>query len=260
MAKGRPVSAAKHAARLRIKALRRQQPPDSSVENYVAASQPGCHVVHKNAQWIVGVQKHRSSRCPDIVIDPESGLLSVYNRDDYVKSFTISFSYPFLDAVCIRSLYPLLHFIPRSDLNPLDLARLMQKGHNLEHGTTRTDTGEEKECITLVLVVNGHTLMDVGYLVLPPNMDLADVCIDSDIKAVTLHSDPDTIGMSVLVMVSLCVPCDVSQDMRHVRFALALVHMSLVIRRRLSALCVEVGSVPRSLSTAIRPGNVVVAT
>lgn len=109
MAKRRPISAAKNAVRLRLKAQKSQQDvhtPDSSIENYVAESQPGCHVVHRNAQWIVGVQKYRSSRCPDMAIDPESGLLSVYNRDDFVKSFTISFSYPFLDAVCIVTMSP----------------------------------------------------------------------------------------------------------------------------------------------------------
>ena len=60
-------------------------------------------------------------------------------------------------------------------------------------------TGEELEdCATLVLVVKPRTLMDVGYLVLPPGVGLGDLSIDSDIKDVRSHPDPDSFGMCVV--------------------------------------------------------------
>lgn len=61
---------------------------------------------------------------------------------------------------------------------------------------TRNEDGEEKECTTLVLVVPPCHIMDIGFLELPDGLDIEDVVIDSDIKDVFKHEDPDKFGMA----------------------------------------------------------------
>lgn len=53
--------------------------------NYVAASQPGCHIAHHNADWIIeastfdtddyGLENNEEDSVPDLMIDPETKSL-----------------------------------------------------------------------------------------------------------------------------------------------------------------------------------------
>lgn len=53
--------------------------------NYVASSQPGCHIAHHDAEWIIeaspfeaedyGLEPGEEERMPDIVVDPETRSL-----------------------------------------------------------------------------------------------------------------------------------------------------------------------------------------
>lgn len=53
--------------------------------NYVAASQPGCHIAHHDADWIIGASEfdpedfglspEEEELVPDMIIDPETRSL-----------------------------------------------------------------------------------------------------------------------------------------------------------------------------------------
>lgn len=53
--------------------------------NYVASSQPGCHIAHYSAEWIIeasafdaedyGLQPGEEGSVPDIIVDPETRSL-----------------------------------------------------------------------------------------------------------------------------------------------------------------------------------------
>lgn len=53
--------------------------------NYIAASQPGCHVAHNDAPWIIetsdfdpedyGLEPGEEDSVPDIIVDPETKSL-----------------------------------------------------------------------------------------------------------------------------------------------------------------------------------------
>lgn len=53
--------------------------------NYVTSSQPGCHVAHYSAEWIIeasgfdpedyGLQPGEEESVPDIIVDPETRSL-----------------------------------------------------------------------------------------------------------------------------------------------------------------------------------------
>lgn len=70
-------------------AMSRSMPADASASvvhgNYVASSQPGCHIAHYDAEWIIeaspfeaedyGLEPGEEAGMPDIVVDPETRSL-----------------------------------------------------------------------------------------------------------------------------------------------------------------------------------------
>lgn len=60
--------------------------------NYVASSQPGCHIAHYSAEWIIeasafeaedyGLQPGEEEGVPDIIVDPETRSLRSGTLDD----------------------------------------------------------------------------------------------------------------------------------------------------------------------------------
>lgn len=58
--------------------------------NYVASSQPGCHIAHYSAEWIIeasafdaedyGLQPGEEGSVPDIIVDPETRSLRSVRR------------------------------------------------------------------------------------------------------------------------------------------------------------------------------------
>ncbi|CAM9668353.1 unnamed protein product [Discosporangium mesarthrocarpum] len=146
------------------------------VQGYVSSSQPGCHVAHHQAPWILdsypfdpeeyGLEEG-STDVPDIIIDPDSRMLSVINADDSVdKSFFITTSHRALDA-----------------------------SHKpLASGVARGVDRQEKEVVTFVLVAAPQQVLDVCYLELGDAQANGEEPVDlySDIKAVHPHPEPDT--------------------------------------------------------------------
>ena len=60
-------------------------PPIVVHDNYVATSQPGCHIAHHDADWIIeasdfdpedfGIAPEEEEQVPDMIIDPETRSL-----------------------------------------------------------------------------------------------------------------------------------------------------------------------------------------
>lgn len=59
--------------------------PETVEGNYVAASQPGCHIAHYDAEWIIeasdfdpedfGLEPSEENAIPDMIVDPETKSL-----------------------------------------------------------------------------------------------------------------------------------------------------------------------------------------
>lgn len=97
MTKKRLTAAQKAVASIQAKLKEKQSKRNLS---YVRKAQPGCHVAHNDAPWIIGTEKLDDVDCPDISIDPLDHALSVCNISKTKRSFNLSFEYTMVDAVC----------------------------------------------------------------------------------------------------------------------------------------------------------------
>jgi hypothetical protein len=97
MAKKKVSAAQKAVAALQAKRKERELNRDI---NFVHEAQPGCHVACGNHLGIVGLERASINDCPDILVDPETHMLSVYNGGKTTRSFYLSFEYILLDKVC----------------------------------------------------------------------------------------------------------------------------------------------------------------
>ena len=149
--------------------------------NYVIASEPGCHVAFRNADWIADVtalkaedfgieEKDIEKMLPDISIDPETGLLSVINKS----------------LISDRTFY----------LTIVGSGCRLRDGktgkRKLQIGICWGDDGVKRNAITLVLVVSPKSVMDVAYVTLEdlPDSDVSKIDLVSDIKELKTHPLP----------------------------------------------------------------------
>ncbi|CAE8633792.1 unnamed protein product [Polarella glacialis] len=130
---------------------------------------PGCHVAHRRAPWILGVQDLESAGIqagdeplPDISIDPEEKVLSVINTSDVERCYYLSL--------------------------PAESGCATASGRRLATGTARDADGTVREVITFVLVVGPKKVMDVCEL--RGSLEPHSVEVQSDI--VTLLPPPET--------------------------------------------------------------------
>ncbi|CAJ1370826.1 unnamed protein product [Effrenium voratum] len=124
---------------------------------------PGCHVAHGAAPWILGLQDLQSAGfesedLPDISIDPEDKVLSVFNSTEEERCYCLSL------AAAARG---------RAPLRP---------------GQARKEDGSIKEIIAFVLVLPAKSVMDVCKLRGPAAKDVLTLELQSDI--VTLQPPP----------------------------------------------------------------------
>ena len=119
--------------------------------------------------WFVGVDDfdpedfglREGDDVPDISLDPETQLLTAFNPTDGTRTIYVTVGHPARDA----------------------------HGREMTMGVARDEAGNERPCLTLVLVLEPRSVMDVCYVdltgaALPPD-------IQSDIKDLPLHPDPD---------------------------------------------------------------------
>merc|ERR1719362_2771252 len=104
---------------------------------------PGCHIAHREAEWILGVDRIRPSlrrrrSLPDISIDPKRKVMSVINSSGTERCFLIS-------------VHGSLRCIGAS-------------GQQLATSFARNDEGAEHTVIAFVIVVEPRTIMDVCRL------------------------------------------------------------------------------------------------
>jgi hypothetical protein len=126
--------------------------------NCVLAATPGCFVVHEpcKSPRIVGVQDYDPAEfdvaleeeeiIPDMMIDPNSGLLTCINKS----------------STCRRS------FFISMSCSVYDRQRL-----KIKCGTYRASDGKVRSCTTLVIVVQPRRSMDVCYV--SPNIERSEI-------------------------------------------------------------------------------------
>ena len=149
--------------------------------NYVIASEPGCHVAFRNADWIADVtalkaedfgieEKDIEKMLPDISIDPETGLLSVINKS---LSSDRTFYLTIVGSGC-------------------RLRDGKTGKRKLQIGICWGNDGVKRNAITLVLVVSPKSVMDVAYVSLEdlPDGDVSKIDLVSDIKELKTHPLP----------------------------------------------------------------------
>lgn len=68
----------------------------------------------------------------------------------------------------------------------------------MAEGHTRTSTGQSEPCTTFVIVIDGNHILDIGYLQFIGGMTLGDLLVESDIKDVVDHPNPDSFGVCEL--------------------------------------------------------------
>lgn len=152
--------------------------------NYVVASEPGCHVAFRNADWIADVtalkeedfyiEEHEDIEkvLPDISIDPETGLLSVLNKS----------------STSDRTFY----------LTIVGSGCRLRDGktgkRKLQIGVCWGNDGVKRNAITLVLVLPPKTVMDVAYVPVEdlPDYNVSKIDLVSDIKELKMHPIPNT--------------------------------------------------------------------
>lgn len=118
-------------------------------QGFVAASAPGCHVVHagadgESAGWagraeplvLADYGLERESDVPDLSLDPESGLLTAFNSAATRKSFYVS-----TPCVCVD-----------------------HRGQRMQQAAYRDAQGLEGRTTTLVLSLAPRTTLDVCSL------------------------------------------------------------------------------------------------
>lgn len=111
----------------------------------VDQSQHGCYVAHTSpagvvevpAGWSLGGEPVEEEEAPDLSLDPETGLLSVVNASDHMRSYVISLGQP-----------------------------LMAGPKALTMGSYASPGGAG-ECTTCIVVLHPHYLLDLGYLLDP---------------------------------------------------------------------------------------------
>ncbi|CAM9221204.1 unnamed protein product, partial [Laminaria digitata] len=143
--------------------------------NYVAASQPGCHIAHHDADWIIGASEfdpedfglspEEEELVPDMIIDPDTRSLSVVNKAyDVDKSFFITTTHRALDG----------------------------RRRRMTTGLTRDNEGKEESAVTLVLVVKSRGVIEACYLEISEGQACGEESLDlfSDVKSVKPHPDP----------------------------------------------------------------------
>mmetsp|Transcript_18267 Transcript_18267/g.27171 ORF Transcript_18267/g.27171 Transcript_18267/m.27171 type:complete len:993 (+) Transcript_18267:124-3102(+) len=125
-------------------------------ENFVMSSAPGCYVAHFSRRplpcWVIGYERFdcddidMSDAVPDICIDPETGLLSVINKDKTtVKCFYLSI--------------------------------VGQKVYNVKKipfkcGVFRDKEGKSHPCTTFIVLVEPTFLMDICFVQESRKIDL----------------------------------------------------------------------------------------
>ncbi|CAN0115950.1 unnamed protein product [Ectocarpus sp. 8 AP-2014] len=143
--------------------------------NYVASSQPGCHIAHHDAEWIIeatdfdledyGLEPGEEEGVPDMIVDPDTRSLSVINTGyDTDKSFFITTKHAAFDG----------------------------QRRPMAAGLTRNSEGLEDLVTTLVLVVKPRGVIEACYLDVTEGQACGEEAIDlfSDIKNVKQHPNP----------------------------------------------------------------------
>jgi len=139
--------------------------------NFLPEAAVGCHICHYNATWTLGVEEFdpedydSGTEFPDIAVSPSAPhSLCVINPHPQARTFYIS-----LPHTCRG-----------------------RGGHLLAPGWTRDDQGDISWCVTLILVVSGHTLLKVCEVEVPAGEGPETVHerMDSDVQPLLLHPDP----------------------------------------------------------------------
>ncbi|CAM9665567.1 unnamed protein product [Scytosiphon promiscuus] len=150
-------------------------PPAIIPGNYVSSSQPGCHIAHYDAEWVIeagdfdledyGLEPEDEKDVPEIIIDPETRSLSAINTEyDTDKSFFITTKHAAFDG----------------------------ERRKMAAGPTRTSEGREERVTTLVLVVKPRAVIEACYLDVTEGQACGEEELDlfSDIKNVKPHPKP----------------------------------------------------------------------
>ncbi|CAM9163485.1 unnamed protein product [Hapterophycus canaliculatus] len=150
-------------------------PPAVVPGNYVSTSQPGCHIAHHDAEWVIeagdfdledyGLEPGDEKDVPEIIIDPDTRSLSAINTEyDTDKSFFITTRHAACDG----------------------------KQRMMATGPTRNSEGREERVTTLVLVVKPRSVIEACYLDVSEGQACGEEELDlfSDIKNVNPHPNP----------------------------------------------------------------------
>jgi hypothetical protein len=112
--------------------------------NFCATSEPGCHVAFHDAEWLIDKQPFSATefglrpgdKCPDMSIDPESGLFSCINATKSTLSFFVTFGHQLHDA----------------------------RNVPLSCGVCRDSSGVRRRVTTVVCVLQPLTIFDVCFV------------------------------------------------------------------------------------------------
>lgn len=129
---------------------------------------PGCHVAHRSAPWILGLQSLHEAGLespldvplPDISIDPDEKILSVINTTENDRCYYVSL--------------------------PGECGCTSITGRRLATGQSKDSAGTFRNVITFILVVGPRQVMDVCEL--EGTIDIFSVEVQSDIMV--LHPTP----------------------------------------------------------------------